>query len=77
MVADGRERAREQLNALLGSLPPRERKIIERRHLGDPDESPTLKEMGIELDGISRERVRQLEILALQKMRLRAAGMTD
>ncbi|MCK6530484.1 RNA polymerase factor sigma-32 [Myxococcota bacterium] len=48
------------------TLTERERKIIRRRYLDD--ESETLKDIGKQL-GISRERVRQIELKAREKMR--------
>jgi RNA polymerase sigma-32 factor len=57
---------KENLRKAIASLPEREQLIIERRHLADrPD---TLQEVGDVL-GISRERVRQLEVRALRRMR--------
>ncbi|NTF17390.1 sigma-70 family RNA polymerase sigma factor [Agrobacterium rubi] len=50
----------------LEMLTPRERTIMERRHLQDPGE--TLEEIGRDL-GITRERVRQLEGASLLKMK--------
>ncbi len=64
---------RENLRKAIETLPEREQMIIRRRHLADrPD---TLQEVGEDL-GISRERVRQLEVRALRRMRewLRAEG---
>jgi len=62
-----RERS-EKLRQELSILPPRERKIITRR-FGLNDEGPqTLEEISREL-GVSRERVRQLERKALDKLR--------
>lgn len=58
----------EELHQALASLTPRERAVITLRYgIGD-GWSRTLLEVGKEL-GISRERVRQLEIVALKKMR--------
>jgi RNA polymerase primary sigma factor len=58
----------EQLHQTLALLTPRERAVITLRHgIGD-GLSRTLLEIGKEL-GISRERVRQLEVVALKKMR--------
>lgn len=54
------------LGAAIDTLPDREREIIERRHLSEQPE--TLQEVGERL-GISRERVRQLEVRALKRMR--------
>jgi len=59
-------RAREDLTHALAGLPDREQEIIQRRHLSDSPE--TLQEVGESL-GISRERVRQLEVRALRRMR--------
>src|SRR5437588_878101 len=58
----------EELHQALASLTPRERSVITLRYgIGD-GWSRTLLEVGKEL-GISRERVRQLEVVALKKMR--------
>jgi RNA polymerase primary sigma factor len=58
----------EQLHRVLALLTPRERAVITLRYgIGD-GQSRTLLEVGKEL-GISRERVRQLEVVALMKMR--------
>jgi len=58
----------EELQRALALLTPRERSVITLRYgIGD-GHSRTLLEVGKEL-GISRERVRQLEVVALKKMR--------
>jgi len=54
------------LNAALGNLPDRERTIILERHLAE--QTVTLEDLGKTL-GISKERVRQLENRAMQKLR--------
>ena len=54
------------LYAAISELPEREQEIIQRRHLND--EKETLQEVGERL-GISRERVRQLEVRAFRRMR--------
>jgi RNA polymerase sigma-32 factor len=55
------------LNDALSTLNDREQKIIRDRHLGY--ETMTLEELGKEL-GISKERVRQLEQRAMQKLKI-------
>lgn len=58
----------EELHRALAVLTPRERSVIALRYgIGD-GRSRTLLEVGKEL-GISRERVRQLEVVALMKLR--------
>jgi len=58
----------EELHRALALLTPRERSVIILRYgIGD-GRSRTLLEVGKEL-GISRERVRQLEVVALMKLR--------
>jgi RNA polymerase sigma-32 factor len=55
-----------ELKQALESLPDRERYIVEVRHLSLVPQ--TLQDVGVTL-GISRERVRQLEVRALSRMR--------
>ena len=64
-LIDG-ERRRRWLNDALGQLNEREMKIIRARRLAD--DSATLEELGTDL-GISKERVRQIEHRALEKLR--------
>jgi len=59
-------RLREWLGSAIGSLTERERKIITARKLVSP--ARTLESLGEELS-LSKERVRQIEAAALQKMR--------
>jgi RNA polymerase sigma-32 factor len=63
-------RLREWLGDALGSLTEREQKIIAARKLTNP--ARTLESLGEEL-GLSKERVRQIEAGALQKMRRKLA----
>jgi RNA polymerase primary sigma factor len=58
----------EDVDLALATLTPRERAVIMLRYGIDDGQSRTLLEVGKEL-GISRERVRQLEVVALRKMR--------
>jgi RNA polymerase sigma-32 factor len=60
-----RDRARRLADAL-SALPERERRIVEQRHLGE--ETPLLREIGRGF-GVSKERVRQLEKRALERLR--------
>jgi RNA polymerase sigma-32 factor len=64
-MRDGETRSRWLAEAL-GELSPREQTIIRQRRLAD--EGATLEELGREL-GVSKERVRQLESRALNKLR--------
>lgn len=65
-----REIVRSEIRSAVESLPPRERKILELR-FGLGDNRPyTLEEIGEEF-GISRERVRQLQNVALGRLRRR------
>jgi RNA polymerase sigma-32 factor len=64
-MRDGETRSRWLAEAL-GELSPREQTIIRQRRL--TDEGATLEELGKEL-GVSKERVRQLESRALNKLR--------
>jgi RNA polymerase sigma-32 factor len=60
------------LQKALGSLDPRSRHIVESRWLNEEDPA-TLHELAAEY-GISAERVRQIEVKALQKMKLALAA---
>lgn len=59
----------EWLHKALSDLTDRERTIISERHLNYDDESVTLEQLGKTL-GISKERVRQLEQRAMDKLKV-------
>ena len=61
------ERRSAWLKQALGALNARELRIIEERRLGD--DSATLEELGTTL-GISKERVRQIEVRAMEKLKV-------
>jgi RNA polymerase primary sigma factor len=59
----------EQVRDILGDLSPKERKILEMRHGLSDGIYHTLEEVGREF-GVTRERIRQIEAKALEKIRL-------
>ena len=65
LVAERADRRQARLDSALANLDPRERTVIERRVLGEA--RPSLVELGHAL-GISRERVRQIEVQARAKL---------
>ena len=65
-----RERLQNQLEDALDVLDTRERYIVENRLLRHREDEMTLAALGREL-GVSRERARQLEARAKQKLRVR------
>jgi RNA polymerase primary sigma factor len=66
------ERAQQQANRLLDQLTERERTIVRLRNGLDAERGMTLAQVGEEL-GITKERVRQLELRAMAKLRTLAA----
>jgi RNA polymerase primary sigma factor len=61
-----------QTRAVLKSLSQRERKILRMRYGIEQEHDRTLEEIG-QTFGLSRERIRQLEVQALRKLRISAA----
>ncbi len=59
---------RDQLSEILADLPPKEKKIIEMRNGLIDGIYHTLEDVGREF-GVTRERIRQIEAKALEKMR--------
>ena len=60
---------REVVRAAVAALPPRERAVIVRRFGMLDGEEATLEETASHVGGVSRERVRQLEVVALRELR--------
>jgi len=59
---------KEQVEGVLNSLNPRERRVLQLRFGLDGDRSRTLEEVGREF-GVTRERIRQIEAKALRRLR--------
>ncbi len=58
----------DQVREILGDLPPKERKILEMRHGLSDGYTHTLEEVG-KVFGVTRERIRQIEAKAHEKIR--------
>jgi RNA polymerase primary sigma factor len=67
------EDMREAMRAVLDELPERERDVMKMRFGLDGDQGATLEEVGKAFD-ITRERVRQIEVRALFRLRHVASG---
>ncbi|MBI4284432.1 MAG: sigma-70 family RNA polymerase sigma factor, partial [Chloroflexi bacterium] len=63
-----RQLLREQIDEVLGTLTPRERRVLQLRFGLEDRRSRTLEEVGKEF-GVTRERIRQIEAKALRKLR--------
>ena len=60
---------------VLEGLPPRERRVIELRYGLDPEGPITLEEIGQRV-GLTRERVRQIEVKTLQMLKVSGRAAT-
>ncbi len=67
---------REEIDMILQKLQPRERDVVRLRFGLDDGHQRTLEEVGAELK-ITRERVRQLELRAMRKLRLIGERIED
>jgi len=63
------------LQSALAALDPRSRRIVEARWLTD-EHSATLHELAAEF-GVSAERIRQIEVKAMQKMRVNLTSLAE
>ena len=59
---------REQVEQVLNQLTERERRVLQLRFGLEDGHSRTLEEVGKEF-GVTRERIRQIEVKALRKLR--------
>lgn len=66
--AASRQLLKEQVEAVLASLTPRERRVLQLRFGLEDGRARTLEEVGREF-GVTRERIRQIEAKALRKLR--------
>ncbi|MBI2096767.1 MAG: sigma-70 family RNA polymerase sigma factor [Candidatus Sungbacteria bacterium] len=66
--AAARRLLREQVSAIISDLTPREQRILRMRFGLDDGITHTLEEVGKEF-GVTRERIRQIEAKAIEKMR--------
>ena len=66
--ATSRQMLKEQIQAALGVLSPREREVLEQRYGLVDGKAHTLEEVGREFH-VTRERIRQIEARALRKLR--------
>lgn len=64
----GRRLLRNHLESIINELPPREQKILEMRFGLTDGSTHTLEEVGQKF-GVTRERIRQIEAKALEKIR--------
>lgn len=69
-------RLREQVDEVLGKLPEREERVLRLRFGLDDGRERTLEEVGREFN-VTRERIRQIEMKALRKLRVKSLMGSD
>jgi RNA polymerase primary sigma factor len=62
------EDLRKQIDKALSMLSPKEQLVIRKRYGLDDDSPLTLEEVGLEFD-VTRERIRQIEVKAIRKLK--------
>lgn len=62
------QQTKDQLNQVLGTLTPREEQVVRLRFGIGQEKSWTLEEIGKTMN-VTRERIRQIEVIALKKLR--------
>lgn len=72
LARDLDRRVRDDVSEAIATLSPRERHIIETRKMADDDAVLTLEDLS-QVHGVSRERIRQIEVKALEKLSRRLA----
>ena len=68
MDAATKQLLKEQIDDVLGTLTPREQRVLQLRFGLEDGRARTLEEVGKEF-GVTRERIRQIEAKALRKLR--------
>ena len=76
MMSHDRDVRRKWLHDALATLNDRERAIVRARSLVDEDDRKTLETLGVEM-GVSKERVRQIEARAHEKLRAKLTASAD
>jgi RNA polymerase sigma-32 factor len=76
LTADGRQDyLKGAVKSAIDNLDSRERYIVEKRLMADPEDELSLAELGRQL-GVSRERARQLEARAKRKLKVRLEAIS-
>ncbi len=81
LVVVERQETHDELETMLQQLPPRTQYVLRRRfgfdeRKEDKGKTPSLEQVGLELGGIKRQRVQQIERRGIQILRIIQAGGT-